>query len=205
MRLPDHNRHQNVFTAQEDALVGDSKRRVYAIFPAGHDAPSFRFGGFLLRATTVSDLHLAATWVYADPDHRKTTEPEFWLEQTADANSFLLEDSAGPVFFFKLEKVDDAMAIYIQFGPEQTTANRSRTMAGLTEGFAWLEKRLADVGVRRVYFHSRNPTLIYFSQKRLGFVWDGRKLERKIGDDHGEADSEGAKSTPEQQVCRAEP
>jgi hypothetical protein len=149
--------------------------------------PSFRFAGFTLRPAIDSDILLADYWVSADPEHRLTTKATFWIEQSATANSFLLEDRDGAVFFFKIvDEGNRTLAIHIQFGPDNSAQMRTRIMDGLTTGFAWLQKRLMAMGYEAVYFNSNNPGLIYFSQKRLGFVWDGRKLIRRIDDGKAE-------------------
>jgi hypothetical protein len=151
--------------------------------------PSFRFDGFTLRPAIDSDLLLAGYWVSADPDHRLTTKAIFWIEQSATSNSFLLEDQDGAVFFFKIvDEGNRTLAIHIQFGPDNTAQMRARIMNGLTMGFAWLQKRLMAMGYEAVYFNSNNPSLIYFSQKRLGFVWDGKKLIRRIDDGKAECE-----------------
>lgn len=128
-----------------------------------------------------ADLPLAAAWTDADPEHSKTTLPQFWIEQDTRINSFVLEDEQGPVFFFRMvrHKHGVEIEIHIQFAPENIVS-RQRTMDALTIGFEWLAKRLVSLGFKILYFHSRSQRLIYFCQKRLGFKWDGRRLEKDI-------------------------
>ena len=149
--------------------------------PSPANMPAFYFHGYILRPAAAEHLWLAAGWNAADPDHCHTTKPEFWLEQGITVNNFLLEDQIGPVFFFKLvQKAGDIGEIHIQFSPNESTETRLRSMSGLTVGWRWLEDCLFRNGFRLVYFNSKSPQLIHFCQKRLGFVWDGRRLERAV-------------------------
>jgi hypothetical protein len=160
---------------------------------------TYTFGEFTLKPATWLDLPLAHAWTAADLDHYKTTPPVFWIVQKATVNSFLLWHGRDQVFFFRIdERAKKQVEIHIQFsGPE---ALRQRlTRRGLIEGFAWLEKMLKESGFEGYYFHSRNSQLISFTQKRLGFRWDGFKLYRRLeeklkghGGDHGEAEREEA-------------
>jgi hypothetical protein len=43
-------------------------------------------------------------------------------------------------------------------------------MTALSRGFAWLEKRLSAVGVKAVYFNSKNLRMIRFALVKLGFT-----------------------------------
>jgi hypothetical protein len=142
--------------------------------------PTFRFQGFTLRPAIDSDLEIAKAWTEADPDHRGITKPEFWLENVGNANSFLLEDAFGPVFLFRMDVKGNEVAAHIQFPPDEP-ATRRRVMQGLTLGFAWLEKILSGQRYKTLFFNSTSIPLINFCQKRLGFTWDGRRLEKALG------------------------
>ena len=65
---------------------------------------TFFFSGFTLRPSTAGDRTLATAWTKADPEHSTTTPPDFWIEQSDSTESYLLEDDAGPVFFFKMQR-----------------------------------------------------------------------------------------------------
>lgn len=142
--------------------------------------PSFAFDGFQLRPAVEADFSLAQYWNNADPDHRHRTKPAFWLEQGASVNSFLLHDAIGPVFFFRIDVDADTVEIHMQFSPDSSAGTRLRTMNAMSIGLRWLEKRLSSVGCNTIYFNSRTPRLIMFCQQRLGFAWDGRRLEKKL-------------------------
>lgn len=156
--------------------------------------PPFHFDGYTLRlAVTTQDLPLAALWTAADPDHADMI-PWFWMRQSPDINSFVLEDSEGPLFFFRMQIMNvTEIEVHIQFGPGDALPARARLMNALLAGFAWLENRLAQVGFRTMFFYSKNPALIHFCQKRMGFDWDGRRLERKMI--YGEVKREEEKRT----------
>lgn len=143
------------------------------------DMPTFRFQGYTLRPALSCDYGLARLWTQIDPDHQHKTLPEFWLTQGATVNSFVLEDSFGPLFFFRMDVEAEQVAIHIQFPPDDR-ATRRRLMQGMSIGFTWLEKRLGLMGFQTVYFNSNNPRLIAFCSKRFGFEWDGRKLVRTV-------------------------
>ena len=146
--------------------------------------PSFKFAGFTLRGAVQDDLDLAMAWTIADEDHKHNTLPDFWIENNLIANSFLLLDAIGPVFFFKMVRLkagrlnslfpaERAVEIHIQFPPHDQRGGRLRTMQGLAIGFDWLKKILGEQGFDAVYFTSKNQRLISFCVERLGFFQDG--------------------------------
>lgn len=156
--------------------------------------PTFFFGNFALRPATIAELDTAQAWTEADPDHCSTTRGDFWLVQSDLINSFYLRDTFGLVFFIRLDsKPGSEMEIHIQFSPDQSPDMRVRTMNALSQGWRWLEKRLRGMGVKTVYFRSKSQRLIYFCERRLGFTWDGRRLQREIKEagDGGALHSEG--------------
>lgn len=175
--------------------------------------PTFKFDKYTLRpAEGEADLALAAAWMEADRWHRGQFKPEFWLEQSATVNSFVLEDEAGPIFFFKTRLPElrapvgpKGVDLYIQFEPMDVLAGapvRWRTMVALEKGFAWLKKKLGGVGYDSVYFESKNPKLIEFCERRLGFVVDaaterGTRLKAymEAGGSDGEAESQNAQQS----------
>lgn len=153
--------------------------------------PTFTFDEFVLRPAKAEDLPLANRWTMGDPHHRATTKPAFWIEQGADTNSYLLLDPKGAVFFFRMDLHKELVEVHIQF-VDGNALTQSRTRRGLMRGFKWLEKMLLDSGFEVYYFHSSSPQLIFFCQNRLGFMWDGKKLSRKLRRyDGGKVDSEG--------------
>ncbi len=147
---------------------------------------AFQFDGFTLRPAREEDAALAKEWNEADPDHR-TLDPKFWLEMRPGAEGYVLEDTLGPVFFFKMVRIDarqdaplgtlgiglkpeKAAELHIQFAPGDRQGTRLRSMLGMDKGWKWLEKMLAEKGFDAVYFTSRSPRLILFCEKRLGFA-----------------------------------
>ena len=61
--------------------------------------PTFTFDHYTLRPAIVADLPMAKRWNDADPDHKDRTPALFWITQTNETNSFVLEDAQGVVFF----------------------------------------------------------------------------------------------------------
>lgn len=153
---------------------------------------SFTFSGYTLRPANEADLPLARMWTLADVYHREITPPSFWVEQRPGRDSFLLIDASGPIFFFKIHAtrwagLTDAMAmkpseveLHIQFMPDTDAHDRRRLREGLLQGMAWLERILRLSGVHRICFDSRNPELIRFCRKRLGFDISGERLSRAL-------------------------
>jgi hypothetical protein len=167
---------------------------------------TLRFSGYTIRPANLPhtvtagkklyadlDLRLAIEWTAADPDHRGKIDPEFWLEQRPGMDSVVVEDQSGPVFFFKtcllverkqvMEREQDEediriiAQVFIQFMPCATEEDRERTRQALMEGTAWLAPVLEQSGAEEMFFDTRQPKLIAFCQKRLGFIVDGKDLE----------------------------
>ena len=167
---------------------------------------TLRFSGYTLRPAGEADRRLAEQWTARDEDHAGKIDPGFWLEQRLGMDSVVVEDSQGPVFFFKtcllIEKITDqrplpiqlvglsqktidevrpwseriAAEVFIQFMPCATEEDRERTRQALIEGMAWLAPVLEQSGAEEMFFDSRQPKLIAFCQKRLGFIVDGKDL-----------------------------
>jgi hypothetical protein len=153
---------------------------------------TFKFRDYTLRkaGAIMTDRLLAKQWTEADPEH-SGMNPEFWIEQDFDCDSYLLLDDEGALFFWKgivrLDKLTDVRVVemHIQFppaptDPEEARSQRLRIMQGLTEGLAWLKIALLQVNVKAVYFDSENPVLIRFCEKHLGFIRSGSRLVKWI-------------------------
>lgn len=153
---------------------------------------TFCFSGFTLRpAGERGDFDLASAWTEADPHHRSTVLPEFWLEQCPGRDSYLFLDQEGPLFFFKMilfiwssrdrAKIEKRCQLHIQFSPRMEEKHeRQRVMRGLREGLAWLEAMLKQCQVKELFFDSRSESLVDFTVKRLGFEQVGETLSKRI-------------------------
>jgi hypothetical protein len=148
---------------------------------------TFCFDGYTLRPAGEGDVRLATEWTQGDPYHRNNTHPTFWLEQRRGSDSYVLEDNAGPVFFFKMMRTSEAhvVELHIQFPPpeyhlRQQKLRNSRQMVALILGFEWIERVLLFSGVTNVFFISHSPSLIRFCVKRLGFEQKGAHLTKRI-------------------------
>jgi hypothetical protein len=144
---------------------------------------SYQFKGYQLRRSSLVDLPLAKEWTKADLDHAGKVDPGFWLGQSARAQSFLLSDSDGPVFFFKGIVAGKSLEVHVQFPPEGDPAMRNmrrrRISQGLIDGLEWLEGRMRGA-VEEVIFESTTPALIRFSERHLGFRQSGGRLRKRI-------------------------
>lgn len=131
--------------------------------------PKFRFDGYELTPATEEDLPLATRWVQTDMFHRNL-DPEFWTRQLPGINCYLLRDSEGPVFFFRMQltAVTHELCTYIQFGP-RNEVSRERTTKGMTDGMRWLEDMARSCGFNRLVFSSKNISLVLFARRTLGF------------------------------------
>ncbi len=138
------------------------------------------FPGYELKAALESDAELATRWIEADDHHRDRLTAEFWTKDLMGVNCFLLHDDEGPVFFFRIQFTSNKaeLMLYIQFGPPEEVSLQ-RTRQGLMQGLGWLESYL-NGSYRKLCFTSRNPILIAFCTKRLGFMQHGERLEKEI-------------------------
>jgi hypothetical protein len=145
---------------------------------------TFTFAQYRLRPATEEDLPLAAAWVSADPHHRDTTEPGFWIEQKLARDSYVLEDEEGPIFFFKLHQLSKtAVEMHVQFPPAiADNHQRYRVQRGLIDGFTWLELPLKQAQVKVIHFDSTHPPLRKFATDRLGFAIQNEvRLSKSLG------------------------
>jgi hypothetical protein len=136
---------------------------------------TYKFGPYVLRPAGAGkdDATLAKTWTSADPDHC-SIEPDFWLLQDGENDSYVLCDQMGPLYFARLIMISGpdgrAVEMHIQFPPDHARKElRQRIAAGLLRGLEWLERMLRRVQVHELYFDSRSDSLIQFSIKRMGF------------------------------------
>lgn len=155
---------------------------------------TFRFNGYTLRPAGASiwDYRLANEWSSCDPAHRNTLKGDFWIEQRIRVDSYVFENGAGPLLFFKMHghgpdyERAETVELFVQFAPRHASSGAEarqrlkQLQEGLKEGFAWVERILSLNGVSKVYFDSRNELLIRFCIKELGFQRDGERLTKPI-------------------------
>lgn len=143
----------------------------------------FYFEDYLLRPTDETDETFAIHWTLADPDHKDITRPDFWLEQSAQRDSYVLLDGEGRVFFLKLHRIDKTtIELHIQFPPEDTREQTLRVAKALIVGLDWLEGELRKHGIRHLAFDSHSQRLISFAIKKLHFLkTEDFRLEKEIG------------------------
>lgn len=152
---------------------------------------TFQFGPYTLRPTTKVDGRLAREWTHADPWHRETVDPGFWLEQGQYADAYLLLDQDGPLYFARLIVSESSprwreVEMHIQFPPVPADEAgklklRARVARGLIHGLTWLERMLKGISARELYFDSRTESLKDFCVRRLGFEdKGGGRLVKKL-------------------------
>jgi hypothetical protein len=147
-----------------------------------------QFSRYLLIPADPRHLDLARAWTLADPDHAGSVRPEFWIEQGEGCEAWLLTDEEGPVYFFKAVHCQPDVEVHIQFPPYPAAApilsqvhHRNRLALALVEGMRWLECRLkAAKRMREIRFDSRDPKLIRFAEKHLGFTNEGGHLSKRL-------------------------
>jgi hypothetical protein len=139
--------------------------------------PVYKFGGYTFRPATAGDHPLARLWNMMDPEHKWEMQyPNYWIEQTNQVNSYVLEDAIGILFFVKsIQHTDNEIEITLQFDRECGIVSKARVVRGLEAGFDWLKEALPMNGFKSLYFVSENEDLILFTEKRLGFVKDGTR------------------------------
>jgi hypothetical protein len=147
---------------------------------------TFRFLEYTLRPAEAFDRTMAEQWTKADPYH-PDVNPEFWIEQAPDRDSYLLLDEQGALFFWKGILIGNGrMEMHIQFCPmpgdrPSRMRLRKRIRAGLRCGLTWLMQMLHKAGeVKEVYFDSSSDALTTFAVKHLGFVKDGARMRKRL-------------------------
>lgn len=139
--------------------------------------PVYKFEGYTFRPATEDDQPLSRLWNMLDPEHKWEMQyPDYWIEQNDQVNSYVLEDAMGILFFVKsIRHLGQEVEITLQFDRRCGNVSKDRVREGLLAGFAWLKKALPMNGFKALYFVSKNPDLIQFTEKRLGFVKDGMR------------------------------
>lgn len=122
----------------------------------------------VIRQVLGSDLELIDQMIAIDEDHRaKGMTGDFFL--VPGALSLCFEDSAGPVFFVRLDPEMggsfSTVRIHIQFD----LRFGMRTARLLTQGFAVVKDRCESAGARRMVFDSIDGKLRDFCCNRFGF------------------------------------
>jgi hypothetical protein len=141
--------------------------------------PTYRFNGYTLRPATPEDLPLATAWCVADPDHTWEAQHKFyWIEQKQGGNSYVVEDELGVVFFIKYIRDGVKLELNIQF--DRGLHMRLRSAAGMKATQAWMDKNLAEVGFKALYFQSASENLTRFCVTQLGYRKNGAIWEKTL-------------------------
>lgn len=141
------------------------------------------FDGLKFRTVDESDRDQIERWLDADPHHRLSMHPEFFLGQDEQSNPdprptcYALEDENGTVFYVRISR---AARVYIQFSDEGNRAQKVRNGRSLEKGMALLETLLAKAGVEQWIFNTTSPRLREMATTRLGFTDSTHELVREI-------------------------
>lgn len=140
------------------------------------------FDGYRLRPTDrLSDIEQLSDWIQADDVHRDIFEPGYFMggEFALDPRPtcYALEDAEGTVFYVRISRV---ARVRIQFPPEGGPKTRTRIMAGLLHGMAFLEGMLARAGVEEWIFDTVSPKLKTLAERLLGFTESTHEMVRSI-------------------------
>lgn len=144
--------------------------------------PVYQFDGYTFRPALPKDQTLSRIWNLMDREHTWEAQyPDYWIQQNERVTSYLLEDEIGVVFFVKaIRQKEREVEITIQFDRQRGMVSKTRVMMGMQFGFEWLKKALPENGFRTLYFISKNPELIAFAEKAMGFVKDGERYVHQL-------------------------
>lgn len=133
--------------------------------------PSYKIGAYNFRPAVPHDGLLAEAWNDDDPDHDWEGEQDgYWTEQDEHVNSYVLEDWIGIVFFLKMIRTGTDLEVSMQFPPRNHTNFDIRTARAMSVGFEWLLRALTNNSIDRIFFSSRNQTVIDIATKQWGFA-----------------------------------
>lgn len=117
------------------------------------------------------DLPQLKRWVDADPAHKDTVNPSFWIhpvdedgEPEGGIKCLRVEDDQGAVFYLRME---NALRVYVQFPPEEEVS-KSRLASALRRAMWFIGGGAKKAGYQEMIFDSKSPHLIAFFE-RLGF------------------------------------
>lgn len=140
---------------------------------------NFSFYGYQVRATVETDLSLAIGW------SEVALNAGFWLRQEPNRQSYLVTFRGTALAFFQAEKVGDGSQVRLHWQPSPK-ASPKMILRGLTKLVPLIEKALALMGIKRIFFTSHSPRMDRFMRKKLGYrvagsnSFDGLILAKRI-------------------------
>jgi hypothetical protein len=109
------------------------------------------------RAVTEDDRHMLSEWIASDKGHAGKVGPDFWMDGSALASVYVIEDEKGPVMAVRSEADRDTMRLHIQF-----CNSPRRSLNSLQEGYPVVRADAKNRGFRCMTFSSCSPALIRF-------------------------------------------
>ena len=110
------------------------------------------------RPLNGQDKDTLTEWIARDPDHKGRCNAEFWTSPPPQAESFVVEDEQGKIFYVRTEKL---LRIHIQFDPTEN----ERTKAAL-EQFCSDIKKTAKPSYKQVVIETVFRPLALFLLKQ---------------------------------------
>ena len=139
---------------------------------------SFTFDGYTVRRATEKDRPYLQLQIDADPYHRDTITPDFFLKLYPGEDSWALEDESGRVVFYF--KTGTAVRLCIQFTAEEDVTRKVENRAALMKGLRWIEGIFRANKFREIIFDTEAVELANFAKRRLGFKEACGLLSRMI-------------------------
>lgn len=138
----------------------------------------FQFGDYSVRPVNPADRERLAAWIAADPAHSaQGIDASFFLDEEPGVGCYVLEDAAGPVFFFRTSNV---VRLDVQFGPSESDEERQRNRDALFEGTDWFAAVCAQRGATEIVFESGSQLLRRAAVQRMGFEPLAGELRRPL-------------------------
>ena len=120
--------------------------------------------------TVVQDIPKLSEWIQADPYHKDSMDPLWWLTGQG-LLCFKVVDDEGTAFFMRVDK-ESRLRLHTQFAPE-SEVSKKRAAFGLVWGLPAMVSLARQEGLIGLVFESTSPSLIKFMEKH-GF--------RSVGD-----------------------
>lgn len=126
------------------------------------------FDGYTVRPVREQDRAFLAQLIEADPFHRGTMTPDFFLRLMPGEDAWVLEDERGEVVFYF--RTSTAVRLAIQFRPTASPSDRARNRRALLRGMRWIEDIFRRNLFREIITDTEGAELRAFAKNHLGFV-----------------------------------
>ena len=124
-----------------------------------------------LTPSTEKDIERLSKWIESDPYHKDYLDPYWWVTGAEGSLlSFCLEDSTGPLCYFRLDqkRADGFIRLHIQFAPREEVT-KIRLVKGLLKCIPIMQQFCRAQNGSGIIFQSVSPLLIDFGKRKFGF------------------------------------